>query len=278
MKDLVNRDALNAIVRKLDITPATLYDRIDFIHAQMVAFETFKLRKLRAPGWRRKRFAVATDAQDHMVNWASRDRRVAIQLSTITTADNFTGFIFRSDVNFDSMVGDIVEHFAALVDQDDLSAPEGLGLSHRYVLPSFYRAVGHVLRSRKVKGLSEDERKTLLVKLEALCPDFDRDGDIVSDNPVSGALIKKPYTAIAHFMLITEMLPADAELHLMSDPEDAFVSGEPVGFATALKDGRADLTFIRFNKELTNPKEEGSRREVQEGFRGVRQEQMRSVG
>src|SRR5690606_30053174 len=51
-----------------------------------------------------------------------------------------------------------------------------------------------------------------------------------------------------------ETLPADAELHLMSDPEGAFVSAEPVGFAAPLKDGRADLTFIRFNKELTNPK------------------------
>lgn len=60
--------------------------------------------------------------------------------------------------------------------------------------------------------------------------------------------------AIAHFTLIAETLPADAELLLMSDPEGAFVSAEPVGFAAPLKDGRADLTFIRFNKELTNPK------------------------
>lgn len=254
VKDLVNRGALNAILRKLDIAPITLYDRIDFIHAKMVAFEAFKLRKLRAGGRRRKHFALATDAQDHMVNWANRDRRVAIQLSTITTADNYTGFIFRSDVNFDPTVGDIIGHFAALLERDDFSVPEGLGLSHRSVLPSFHRAVGHVLRSKQIKDLPEAKRQKLLTELKALCPDFDRDGDIVSDNPVRGALVKKPYTGIAHFMLIAETLPADAELHVMLDPEGAFVSAAPVGFAAPLKDGRADLTFITFNKELTNPK------------------------
>lgn len=82
VKDLANRSAINAIQRKLDVTFTTVYDHIDFIHAQMVAFEAFKLRALRKPGWKRKRYALAIDAQDHMVNWSSRDRRIGIQLST----------------------------------------------------------------------------------------------------------------------------------------------------------------------------------------------------
>jgi hypothetical protein len=112
----------------------------------MVAFEAFKLRALRKPGWKRKRYALAIDEQDPMVNWSSRDRRIGIQLSTISTADNFTGFVFRTDVSFDPAIGNVVKHFDQLVRTGDFSAAEGLGLSHRYVLPSFFRAVGRGLR------------------------------------------------------------------------------------------------------------------------------------
>jgi hypothetical protein len=76
---------------------------------------------------------------------------------------------------------------------------------------------------------------------------------ITSDNPIRGALIKKQYTAIAHFILISELLPSDADLHLISDPEGAFVVAEPVGFAGPLKEQRADLTFVTFDKKASNP-------------------------
>jgi hypothetical protein len=147
----------------------------------MVAFEAFKLKVLRSPGWKRKRYALATDAQDHMVNWQSRDRRIGIQLSTISIADNYTGFILRTDVNFDPTSGDVVELFSALVEAEDFSIPEGLGHSDRYVLPSFFRAVGHVLKSGTASGVSELRREELLLALEALCPDFTRDSEIASD-------------------------------------------------------------------------------------------------
>lgn len=64
---------------------------------------------------------------------------------------------------------------------------------------------------------------------------------------------QKQYTAIAHFILISELLPSDADLHLISDPEGAFVVAEPVGFAGPLKEQRADLTFVTFDKKASNP-------------------------
>lgn len=254
VKDLVNRSAVNAIVRKLGVTFTTIYDRIDFIHEQMVAFEAFKLKALRKPGWKRKRYALAIDAQDHMVNWSSRDRRIGIQLSTISTADNFTGFIFRTDVSFDPTIGDVVKHFDQLVRAGDFSTVEGLGLSHRYVLPSFFRAVGRGLRKGEIKGMTEARREELLSELETLYPEFDRDEDLAADIPTTGALIKKGYTAAAHCRMIAEMLPSDAQLHIMTDADGAFVSAIPIGFAVPFKEQRADLTFVGFNKDLTNPK------------------------
>jgi len=50
--------------------------------------------------------ALGTDAQDQLVNWWSRDRREPVQLSCIATADNLSGFVLRSDFNYDPSTGD----------------------------------------------------------------------------------------------------------------------------------------------------------------------------
>jgi hypothetical protein len=72
--DLVNRASLNGILRKHGIGPKTLYERIDFIHEQMCAFEAAKLKALRnRTKFARHAFALATDSQDHMVNWLNRN-------------------------------------------------------------------------------------------------------------------------------------------------------------------------------------------------------------
>jgi hypothetical protein len=255
VRDLVNRSALNAIMRKLELPPSTLYERINHIHERMVAFEAFKLRALRSPGWKRKYYALATDAQDSKINWTSRHRRVQIQLSTISTAENITGFVLRTDVNFDPTTGDVVERFVALLEQGDFDIPERLGDSHRFVMPSFLRAVADVLRSKEnFSKLSRDRRDELLNEIETRFPEVDLEEAVGADRPAKGALISKTYTAAAHFRLILEMLPADAEMHLMSDPEGSFVRAVPMGYVDAIKEQRADFAFVYFDKELSNPK------------------------
>src|SRR5262249_25545722 len=91
IKDLVNRASLNAILRKTGLSVTALYDRIDFVHRRMIAFEAFKVRKLKdAKRKHRRHFSLAVDGQDHRVNWISRERRRGIQVSAISTADNLT--------------------------------------------------------------------------------------------------------------------------------------------------------------------------------------------
>lgn len=103
-----------------------------------------------------------------------------------------------------------MKHFDQLVRASDFSTAEGLGPSHRYVLPSFFRAVGRGLRRGKIDGITEARREELLAELERLYPEFDRSEDFAADIPTTGALIKKGYTAAAHCKLIAELLPADA--------------------------------------------------------------------
>jgi hypothetical protein len=192
VRDIVNRASLNAILRKLELNPATLYERIDFIHQQMVAFEAFKMRAFRKSGWKRKFYALATDAQDYRVNWQSRDRRAEIQLSAITTAENITGFILRSDVNFDPTSGDVVATVVPLLESGELDNPDNLKPSHRLVIPSLLRAAAHVLKSGKnLSKLPLAKRQDLLHAIEDLLPKYNSEKDPGSDCAINGTLIRK---------------------------------------------------------------------------------------
>lgn len=102
---------------------------------------------------------------------------------------------------------------------------QGLGLSHRYALPSFFRAV-HFALSVKKKKSAEDKR--LLSELKVPAPDLGDDTETGIINPIEGVMIGSLYTAIAHYMLITETLPADADVHIMTDPDGSFVAAVPV--------------------------------------------------
>jgi hypothetical protein len=252
--DLVNRGALRAIMRKCGITADTLYDRIDFIHERMIAFEAFKLKKLRErKGKHRRHFALGTDMQDHQVNWGTRFRRYGIRVSAVCTADNYTGFVFRTDVNFDPTTGDVVPHFERLLKIGDFKVEGSLGLSHRYALPSFFRAVRFSLEMKRNKT---PEDSSLLAQLYALAPDLGSDTPTNITNPIKGVMISNMYTAIAHYMLIAETLPADADVHLMTDPDGNFVAAVPVGLRDLIKNEQADLTYVLFDKTLKTPEKQ----------------------
>jgi hypothetical protein len=59
----------------------------------------------------------------------------------------------RTDINFDPTTGKVEEHFAHLLKIRDFEVESGLGLSHRYALPSFFRAIRFALpRPPALKG------------------------------------------------------------------------------------------------------------------------------
>jgi transposase-like protein len=252
VRDLINRASLNAILRKTGLSPTALYDRIDFIHRRMIAFEAFKVQKLKDTKRKHRRhFSLAVDGQDHRVNWESRDRRHGIQVSAITTADNLTGYVFRSDVTFDPTIEDVVDHFESLLDAGEFDIPDLLGQLHRYRVPSFLGAVAYALST---KGASDPRNLRLLEELRKL--NVQPEGGEADGSPVSGVVVSPVYTALAHLSLVAEMLPSDADIHFMSDAAPEFVVAAPVCFREALKAGRADLTFVMFDKTLTTPKKQ----------------------
>jgi transposase-like protein len=290
--DLVNRASLNAILRKTGIGGKRLYERIDFIHRQMLSFERARLRSLRESAkFRKRRFALCTDAQDQVVNWIKSEYREHVQLSCLSTADNLTGFVFRSDANIDPTVGDCGRHFEKLEADRDFDTIEGLGLSARYEVELFLRGAfwslafeqkGRLKRKRRKRNGKEDavlpaedsdEVADAEEAIQRILPSEVRVAEIeqakrtilrmIEDlpktpggHPPHGVVIKPSYTALAHFLALTAMLPADAILHLVTDPSATIVSSMLNGMRDRIKNNLADVTLVMFDKELTQPKKQ----------------------
>lgn len=62
---------------------------------------------------------------------------------------------------------------------------------------------------------------------------------------------------MAHFLAISQVLPRDVKLHLMTDPDGSLLAGIMFGMRERILWGQADVTVVTFNKGLSNPKKRG---------------------
>ena len=141
MREITDRGTIRKQFRRNKINASMWYRRVDFIWRKMMKFEEYRLRRfVQMKKNKHIRLALSTDGQDQMVNWWSNTRRDPVQVSCTTTADNLSGYIFRTDINFDPATGRAGDHFRHLYEGGEFDRPGGFGLPHRYELRAFMRA------------------------------------------------------------------------------------------------------------------------------------------
>lgn len=96
---LVNKSPFRRICEVADISPSTLYHRIDFLHRQCLAFAGDRERTL-LEGLVLPRLHVSVDRQDYVVNWSERKDKRNVTLTAMGSADNRTGFVFGMNCHF----------------------------------------------------------------------------------------------------------------------------------------------------------------------------------
>jgi hypothetical protein len=82
MSLLLNKTPLSRICDALESSPQTLYDKLDFIYEQCVAFSAKKEKRIPEVVKGRKCY-LAVDRQDYIVNWSRRRDRRNLQLRAI---------------------------------------------------------------------------------------------------------------------------------------------------------------------------------------------------
>jgi transposase-like protein len=72
-RNLMNKMPLGAIARANGISMKTVYDKIDFIYNQCVAFVAHREREL--PNLKKKWMEISVDRQEHLINWYKSDNK-----------------------------------------------------------------------------------------------------------------------------------------------------------------------------------------------------------
>jgi transposase-like protein len=247
---LVNKVALSRIVKMTGVSWEVLYNRIDFIHDRCMAFAAHREAKLRTKNIRRLYLAV--DRQDYLVNWTERSDKRNVVLKSIACADNETGYVFCSALNFDDGVDRAaVEAEAARLGDAALPAP------HRHHARFWTSAdyAASVARSNAGKRMPAGSLQSAISNAYAsagLRDDVEVFDEKTNEEalPSMGMQVHSEYTMIAMFLHLRKMVGACEGWRFFMDQESGIRSACLWAFRDEIAARRAEAFYIRIEKEM----------------------------
>lgn len=251
-KDLVRKQHLKGIREDADISMKTLYDKIDFIHRQCLAFAADREKNL--PGLKTKYLNISVDRQMHSINWKDcKDRRNVI-LYAIGSADRKSGYVFGIHLNFDSSVNPIeVEKDA--IESGDYEVQRPFRKYARFWLEKDYEES----KARSESKSSERKGKSLKSKVEEIydaalsrqdveaCDKHDSDSRL----PLYGMQVHAEYTMYAHFFFLRKMLGSVEKIRFYLDQDSGIRAACIAAFADRILEKTCDACYVSTKTEYT---------------------------
>lgn len=146
----------------LNMQTKTVYDKINFIHQQCLAFEHEHTKDV-LDAISVRQLALSTDRQHYSTGWNDRDRIEGhTSLRTIATVDNITGFILGSHLNFDNRADalSIRQKSSHIQDTDKARAYRRFG---QYALPDNYIKTEEAKSHKAFERQRQDQKRGLLI-------------------------------------------------------------------------------------------------------------------
>ena len=268
---LVNGVVLSRIVKMLDISWEVLYHRIDFIHAQCMAFVAHRERRLLDMPV--SRLYLSIDAQDYFVNWSERKDKRNVVLKAITAVDSTTGYVFCNALNFDE-TADPVAVEADVLAIGDAALPPARRKHARFWLAADY--MDSVMDS--AKRANPLPAHTLLGKVSsgyaaATARDnvetFD-EKKCVEKLPDRGMQIHSEYTMIAMFHHLKAMVGNVGAWRFFLDQESGIRAACLSAFADEIKARTAEAFYVKIEKGLIQEEKVKRVAEAEERFKLVK--------
>jgi transposase-like protein len=250
-KMVVNKVALSRIVAMLGISWAVLYNRIDFIHRQCLAFVADRERRLEDLPIRRLYLAV--DKQEHLVNWTERHDKRNVSLSAIASADNTSGYVFGVHPNFDALIDrEAIESDAATIGDSSLPAPHRK-YAHLWLEADYLAAANRKKPIRPLGDSSLEQEIAATYVAAAQRDDVEAFDDKTNEEklPDYGVQVRAEYTMIAHFYFLKRMLGKVEKWRFFLDQESGIRAAFLSAFEREIKLCTADAFYVQIEKELT---------------------------
>ena len=250
---LMNKMPLRRICEVAGISEETLYRKIDFIHSQCVRFAGSRERAL--PERQIRRLYVGVDRQDYVVNWASSADRRNVTLHAVAAADNTTGYVFGTHVNFDPSLSPIdIEGKVEAI--GDYSADPAFRRYARLWLAKDY--IEAVQRSTAFNPLDFVTGSLMNNVAFAYREAAERSDTEVSEKqgeetmlPLSGMQIHAEYTLYGHFFFLRRLFENVEKVRFFLDQESAIRAACLSAFCDRIKEGRCDAFYVRIKTDVT---------------------------
>lgn len=249
---LMNKMPIRRICEAADVNPKTVYDKINFLHNQCLAFVSHRERKL-LDDMPIRRLYVGVDRQDYVVNWTRREDKRNVQLSAVGSADNDTGYVFGMHLNYDrQMDAAAVEADAAAISDCSVQAP--FRQYARAWLACDYEQ--SVKKSAATKATTDSSLAGEISSTYAEAAtredveDFEHP-DRASKLPGKGMQIHAEYTLYAHFFLLRKFFGGVEKVRFFLDQDSGMRAACLGAFQPQIKDRSCDAFYVRINKSLT---------------------------
>jgi hypothetical protein len=248
-KLLVNKVPLSRIINILEINWSVLYNRIDFIHKQCLAFAADREKELSALPI--KRLYIAVDKQDYQINWTERKDKRNITLSAIASADNKTGYVFGIHPNFDySLNRDVIEDDAFNV-KDESKASPYRKYARLWLQCDYKKSV----EQTKIKKATTSLTSSIEQKYQDSAQRFDVEAcdekSATEKLPSYGMQVKVEYTMIAHFYFLKNLLGNVEKFRFFLDQEPGIRAAFLSAFKDNVKNKTAEAFYVSIEKFLT---------------------------
>ena len=253
-KMLVNKVPLSRIINITDISWSVLYNRIDFIHRQCLAFAASReIQLLELPI---DRVYISVDKQDYMVNWTERKDKRNLVISAICSVDNKTNYVFGINPNFDpSLDKDLIESNAQIIGDNTIGSAYRK-YARLWLEVDYQKSIKKTNANKVASSLNEViDNKYIATQSREDLEAFDEKQSI-DKLPDYGFQVHSEYTTIAHMYFLKSLLGNVGKFRFFLDQE----SGLRSAFMSAFKDEicakTAEAFFVSIAKEETNDEKE----------------------
>lgn len=249
-KALMNKVPFNRICELTGISMSTLYDKIDFVHRQCLAFAAGRECKL-LTGMALPALYIAVDRQTYGVNWSQRKDRRNVLLQAVGSADLDTGYVFGMNLNFEP-TSDPQATEAQAVAVGDYAAPHSFRRFARLWLGNDYAEA--ITRS----ALRPAKSGTLKDAISAAYDEAATREDVEASDgkskemalPNQGMQVHAEYTLYGHFFHLKRLLGGAPKLRFFLDQDSGIRAACLAAFQSEIKARKADVFFVRIQKEM----------------------------
>lgn len=250
--DLVNKAPFKRLCEVAEISPRTLYRKIDFLHGQSLAFSAHHERQF--AGMPLRRLYIACDRQEFTLNWTdTRDKRNVI-LKAIASVDMGSGYVFGMHTNFDPALDP-----RAVAEEAIAAGDPGRSMPFRRHA-RLWLAADHARLAREREHRDKPIQEGALLRDVAVryAEALTREEIEATDDPEphtalpgKGMQVHEEYTLYGHFFFLRRLLGNVEKVRFYLDQDSGMRAACFAAYRKEILTGRCDAFFVRINKSLT---------------------------